>query len=62
MIPAEVLDVSGKMGVKGVSRIRARVLEGDDKGKVVVRNVAGPIRPGDIIMLKETGLDSVARL
>lgn len=61
-VAAEVMSVMGRMGVKGVSRVRARVLDGDDKDKLVTRNVVGPIRAGDIILLKDTSLDSVARL
>ena len=61
-VSAEVMSVMGRMGVKGVSRVRARVLDGDDKDKLVTRNVVGPIRAGDIILLKDTSLDSVARL
>ena len=61
-IAAEVIDIRGKMGVKGVSRCRAKVLEGDEKGKVIVRNVVGPLKVGDIIMLKEAGLDAEGRL
>ena len=62
MIPAEVVQILGRMGIKGVSRVRCRVTEGDDKGKVLTRNVVGPIKKGDIIILKETAMDSVGRL
>ena len=57
-ISAEVVSITGKLGIKGVSRVRARVLEGDDKGKIITRNVVGPLKKGDIIILKETGMDS----
>lgn len=57
-ISAEVVQVSGKLGIKGVSRVRARVLDGRDKNKIITRNVSGPIKPGDVILLKETGIDS----
>ena len=50
--------MSGKLGIKGVSRVRARVLDGRDKNKIITRNVSGPIKPGDVILLKETGIDS----
>ncbi len=58
-VPAEVLKVLGRMGIKGVSRVRCRVLDGVDKDKILTRNVVGPIRPGDIVMVKETEMESV---
>jgi small subunit ribosomal protein S28e len=61
-VPAEVLKVLGRMGIKGVSRIRCRVLDGVDQDKILTRNVVGPIRPGDIIMVKETEMESVGAL
>jgi small subunit ribosomal protein S28e len=47
------------MGIKGVARVRCRVLDGPEKGKVLTRNVVGPIRENDIIMVKETEMESV---
>ena len=61
-VPAEVTQVMGRLGVKGVSRVRCKVLDGDDAGKVLTRNVVGPIQKGDIILLKETAMDSVAKI
>lgn len=62
MVSAEVVQILGRLGIKGVSRVRCRVIDGDDKGKILTRNVVGPIRQGDVIILKETAMDSVARL
>ncbi len=56
---AEVIQVMERLGVKGVSRIRVKVLDGRDKGKVLTRNVVGPIKRGDVILLKDTAMDSV---
>ena len=61
-IPAEVVQIMGNLGIRGVRRIRCRVLEGADKNKILIRNVVGPVNVGDIIMLKETSMDSEGKL
>ncbi|MBL7160552.1 MAG: 30S ribosomal protein S28e [Candidatus Aenigmarchaeota archaeon] len=58
---AEAIQLMGRMGVKGVSKVRFRILEGDDKNKVVMRNVVGPIRVGDVCFIKDTQMDASSR-
>jgi len=59
---AEIIQVMERMGVKGVCRVRCKVLDGRDKGKILTRNVVGPIKRGDVILLKDTAMDGVAAM
>ena len=54
-IPVEVVEVVVKTGIHGeVYQVMCKVLDGKDKGRVIRRNVKGPVKRGDMMLLLET--------
>ena len=58
-IPSKVTEIIARSGSRGeLTQVMCLVLDGRDREKSIRRNVKGPVRIGDILMLLETEIEA----
>ena len=57
--PAEVKEIVARGGTRGeLTQVMCQILDGPDRNKAIRRNVKGPVRVGDILVLLETEIEA----
>lgn len=58
-VPAIVEAVLCRGGTRGeITQVKCKILQGKNRGKSMRRNVRGPIKKRDILMLRETEIEA----
>jgi len=58
-VPAIVEAVLTRGGTRGeITQVKCKILQGKNRGKSIRRNVRGPIKKRDILILRETEIEA----
>ena len=58
-VPAIVEAIMGRGGTRGeITQVKCKILQGKNRGKSMRRNVRGPVKKRDILMLRETEIEA----
>ena len=58
-VPAIVEAELGRGGTRGeITQVKCKILQGKNRGKSMRRNVRGPVKQRDILMLRETEIEA----
>ncbi len=58
-VPAIVEACLGRAGTRGeITQVKVRILQGKNMGKSMRRNVRGPIKKRDVLLLRETEIEA----
>jgi len=58
-VPGIVESIVGRTGTRGeLTQVKVHVLQGRNAGKQIRRNVRGPIKVKDVLMMRETEIEA----
>ncbi len=58
-IPAQIVEILGRTGMRGeATSVKVRVLDGDDRGRIIRRNELGPVNIGVQLLLLDSSWEA----
>ncbi len=58
-VPAIIEAILGRGGTRGeITQVSCKILQGKNRGKSMRRNVRGPVKIRDVLMLRETEIEA----